>query len=210
MKTRERILESARLLFNSYGYRNVSIRMISNDLKISPGNFNYHFRRKDEILEILYFRMVDTFKARIEKNKNEQAHFKKLKHDLNEEMNIMLDYKFIWTDLHHIRLQFKYIDQHFRKTYPKRIKSYQFLFFILQQKNLMQAKLNKYEDVQLAECIISYSDTYIFNNPLESSNEINMLKQDYAEKSLLLFYPYLTQKGKHELNKELIWTEAIL
>lgn len=203
MKTRERILNNARLLFNAYGYWNVSIRKISNDLKISPGNFNYHFKRKDEILEILYFRMVDTFKARIEKHKNEQPHFKKLKNDLNEGLNIMLDYKFIWTDLHHIRLQFKYIDQHFRSTYPNRINSYQFLFYILQQKNLMQAKLNNYEALQLAERLITFSDTWIFNNPLESSNEINRLKQDYTEKSLLLFYPYLTQKGKEALNEEL-------
>ena len=57
--TKEKILNSAILLFNQKGLVNVSIRDISNELKISPGNLTYHYKNKNSIINEIYERIVD-------------------------------------------------------------------------------------------------------------------------------------------------------
>ncbi|BCN29252.1 TetR/AcrR family transcriptional regulator [Anaeromicropila herbilytica] len=49
--TKNRILEKSIELFNQHGFENVSMRDISESLKISPGNLTYHFKKKTDILD---------------------------------------------------------------------------------------------------------------------------------------------------------------
>ncbi|CAD5105762.1 TetR/AcrR family transcriptional regulator [Zestomonas carbonaria] len=56
MKTRDRILECALLLFNERGEPNVSTLEIANELEISPGNLYYHFHGKEPLVLALFER----------------------------------------------------------------------------------------------------------------------------------------------------------
>ncbi len=56
MKTRDRILECALLLFNEQGEPNVSTLEIANELEISPGNLYYHFHGKEPLVLELFER----------------------------------------------------------------------------------------------------------------------------------------------------------
>ncbi len=57
--TRERILETARALFNERGYTSTSTNHIAAELGISPGNLYYHFPNKQAIARELWQRMSD-------------------------------------------------------------------------------------------------------------------------------------------------------
>lgn len=59
--TRERIVEAADMLFYQRGFDHTSFADIADAVRISRGNFYYHFRTKDEILEaVIAARLANT------------------------------------------------------------------------------------------------------------------------------------------------------
>ena len=64
ISTRERILQTALRLFNQRGLHLVGVREIARELSISPGNLQYHFKRKDDLVAALIEAMhADTTRA---------------------------------------------------------------------------------------------------------------------------------------------------
>jgi len=57
-KTRQNIIQKAIQLFNERGVVNVSIRDIAFELKISPGNVSYYYKKKQELLDSVYRFMI--------------------------------------------------------------------------------------------------------------------------------------------------------
>lgn len=61
--TREHIVAAADQLFYRQGYARTSFSDIADDVRISRGNFYYHFKTKDEILDaVIDARLADTAK----------------------------------------------------------------------------------------------------------------------------------------------------
>lgn len=59
MKTRDKILQKARLLFNVHGFGNVSLALLSSELGIAKGNIWYHFNDKRALLAGLNLQYTD-------------------------------------------------------------------------------------------------------------------------------------------------------
>lgn len=61
MATREKIVEAADELFYRQGFEHTSFADIARDVAISRGNFYYHFKSKDEILDaVIDLRLANT------------------------------------------------------------------------------------------------------------------------------------------------------
>jgi TetR/AcrR family transcriptional repressor of nem operon len=61
MKTRDRIIDAADRLFYEQGYEVTSFADIAEDVGLSRGNFYYHFKTKDEILDaVIDYRLKKT------------------------------------------------------------------------------------------------------------------------------------------------------
>ena len=59
--TRDQIVEAADRLFYRQGYEHTSFSDIADVVRISRGNFYYHFKTKDEILDaVIEARLADT------------------------------------------------------------------------------------------------------------------------------------------------------
>ena len=61
--TKQKILDTARTLFNESGYNSVSLRDIAKTVGISEGNLTYYFQKKENLMEELLANGVDTFPA---------------------------------------------------------------------------------------------------------------------------------------------------
>ena len=58
-ETKLKIIKQALHLFNNNGTSNVSLRAIAKETGISIGNLQYHFKKREDIIEALYFQLVD-------------------------------------------------------------------------------------------------------------------------------------------------------
>jgi AcrR family transcriptional regulator len=72
--TRDQIIEAADQLFYRQGYEHTSFADIADAIQISRGNFYYHFKTKDEILDaVINLRLSNTQKM-LDKWEKEGAH----------------------------------------------------------------------------------------------------------------------------------------
>ncbi|GLU52797.1 TetR/AcrR family transcriptional regulator [Dyadobacter frigoris] len=58
LTTKAKISEAALFLFNHFGFVNVRLQHIADEAGLSVGNLAYHFKTKDEIVELLYEEII--------------------------------------------------------------------------------------------------------------------------------------------------------
>lgn len=202
--TRENILNTSKILFNELGYSQVTIRMIALQLKMSSGNLNYHFKKRENILEALYFEMVEVFDQRINELDEQSSSLKVIKQEIQKSMTRMVEFKFFWTDLFNLLKQNNNIRKHFEEAYQNRIKGHHFLLKMLRAKNLLQEPTFIKEHQFLIERMTDYGNTWLYASSLYEQNEITTIYiENQANILLSMYYPYLTDLGKEEF-KELI------
>lgn len=195
-KTKARILETARRLFNEQGYGNVTIRMIALELGISPGNLNYHFKTREDILDALYFEMVEAFDSRVDRLGEEEITLQTIKRDIHRSMARMIGYRFFWTDLYNLLRLSDAISAHFDGAYHRRYAGYEQLLGFLSGKGLLAGFEFAAERQLLIERMIGFGNTWLYHSCVYGK-AIDAAYIDHQALSLMaMMYPYLTEKGK--------------
>lgn len=196
--TKERILDSSLKLFNKYGLAEVSQRRISDRMMISPGNLTYHFKKKEDISQALYFRLVEKIDE-LHGNLNKGPLTLTVMGDFSKALfKLFFEYRFIFLDFVQLMKNNKEIATHYQQLLIQR--KHQFLHL---------AELLITQDILLPEEIVNehdhiYTRTQILTDFYLSSVEIttNGVTEDHINQYLELlmssFYPYLTAKGKME------------
>jgi AcrR family transcriptional regulator len=113
MKTRERIIQASKELFNEQGERKVTTNHIASHLGISPGNLYYHFKNKQQIIfdiYLIYEKQVDD-QLQMPLDRPLTIHDKLIY--LQDIFKGLWEYRFIHRDLQHL-LQ---IDENLHKRY---------------------------------------------------------------------------------------------
>ena len=175
--------------------------MIASELQMSSGNLNYHFKTRDDILEALYFEMVQEFDKRVEQLGIQEISFQSIKRDMHLSMKRMVDYRFFWTDLYNLLRLNQSIKAHFEAVYLKRFEGYEFLIRYLTDKGLLREFEFSTERKFLIERMIGFSNTWLYNSSIYEI-EINDKYLDHQTGNLLaMLYPYLTDLGKLEFKK---------
>ncbi len=101
-RTRERILETALLLFNRFGEPNVTTADIAGEMEISPGNLYYHFRNKDQIIAELFAIFEQRLDGLLTAPEGRRAGVEDLWLLLHLLFEAMWDYRFLFRDLDEI------------------------------------------------------------------------------------------------------------
>ena len=200
--TKKKILDTSRLLFNELGYSQVTIRMIALKLNMSSGNLNYHFKKREDILEALYFEMVLEFDERIRRLDNQTASLQMIKEEMKTSMERMVLYQFFWTDLYNLLMLNNKIKTHFEKAYQDRKQGTRFLFRMMIGDNLLNKEAFDNEYEFLTERMISFSNTWLYASSLYKNERITESYIDNQSNILLsMLYPYLTSFGKQEFER---------
>lgn len=198
MNKKQLILNAAKSLFNEKGYYNVTIRMIALELNMSSGNLNYHFKKREDIFEALYFEMVAVFDERLEKVTTSEFSLPQILADIETSMFRMVDYTFFWTDLYQLLNVSSTVKKHFRNVYTLRKQAYRYLFNELIKNNLMKVPSFPLEYEFLTERMLSYSNTWLYETNLYTTDFSKNNLSHQANLLLGMLYPFLSDIGRKE------------
>ena len=196
--TRVKILNTALQLFNDRGMVNVSLRQIAQELKISQGNLNYHFKLKEDIVEALYFQLVEEMNHEMTSmitaaNGLELVYASSLK-----TMEKMYDYRFILMDFIHLMNANPKIKSHYENLMKIRNEQFQTIFHSLIKSNILRRPEFENEYDRLYQRMNIVGDSWInIYSTLEPSKTVSY----YCKLLFEMIYPYLTEEGKNEYRK---------
>ncbi len=122
MKTRDKILLTARQMFNQVGLSDVSSRHVSDQLGISYGNLCYHFPKKDDLVQALYMEMQQRLDQEVSKLQSEILGFDFMVKSLRTMLETYDSYRFVFLDLSLLTRKFPDIREHARSQYRNRVK----------------------------------------------------------------------------------------
>lgn len=198
--TSEKILDTALLLFNSQGLAKVTLRTIAKKMDISQGNLNYHFKKRDDIIEALYHRLVKGMDNSMAKIQHSTIGLQ-LMYDISSAiMNNSYKYRFFLLDFAQIMRENPTIKKHFQNLIKIRQGQIEGLFnMMIAEGILREAKLPQ-EYFYLYKRIQIFGDFWMSSAEIEKSQITKKTITEYLEIIIQSIYPYLTVKGISQYN----------
>ncbi|WP_425637842.1 TetR/AcrR family transcriptional regulator [Algoriphagus yeomjeoni] len=199
IKTKDKILLSAIEKYNEVGVQSITSRHIANEIGISHGNLDYHYKTKEDIILAIYDKMrsemSDYFISRKE-NSSSVEHVHLLLIQLEE---FQYRYRFMNLDVLEISRAYPRISDLLKKTSEYRKQQMNVLFQeFIDDEFMCNIETEVYENIQhILRIIITF---------WLSQREV-LATEKYTEKGSMVksiwavIRPYLTEKGKTELEK---------
>ena len=98
MKTKEKILSRALLLFNNKGIENITTRHIASELGISQGNLHYHYPNKSVLIMALFNQFLNAIGKNTYYQPGELFTKETLLKSIRDNFDIMFHYRFLFKD----------------------------------------------------------------------------------------------------------------
>jgi len=199
--TKEIILKTAIELFNKEGLPKVTLRTIANKMGISQGNLNYHFKKREHIIESLYFQLVGRIDENMSKFEDYTIGLESLFSMSSMMMESFYKYRFFMLDFVQIMRENDKVKTHYLQLSKIREEQFNTLFnFLIENETLRKEALPN-------EYLFLYKRFQILTNFWISSAEITesrLNKKMIKEYSTIInqaIFPYLTDTGKKEYYK---------
>jgi AcrR family transcriptional regulator len=196
--TRQNILRAARILFNERGVSNVSQRLISDYIAISPGNLTYHFKKRSDILEALYFEYAQEMEDHISTFNQQEANLFNLAKLAKSLSKIGFEYRFFTIDFVQIIRENTKIKKHHQTLVKQRQNQLETVLKRFEEQGIMRAQEIADEHKMLLMRLELLSDYWLIY--VGTNGDEVLLKHTRTQTELFMqsIYPYLTQKGKSE------------
>jgi AcrR family transcriptional regulator len=197
-KTREIILDTSLELFNSLGLSKVTLRTIANKMEISQGNLNYHFKKREDIIETLYFQLVQNVDSSMSSMKEPKNPFQLLVSISQTIMSNFFEYRFFLLDFVQIMRENKKIRTHYTELTILRELQFLSLFNLLIENDLMRKEVLPNEYKNLYKRFQMLSEFWISDAEIHNSKIIKKTISTYSVILTQAIFPYLTLKGQKE------------
>lgn len=198
MNTRTRIISTSRVLFNTHGFRNVTLRAIAKELNISYGNVTYHFKTKRDLIVCLYQGMLEETNHILKTMKDND-----LLYSILEAPQITYDlsmkYLFFFVDYVEIKRYDRELSQNIERDNTRRKSKYLIVLNLLQKGGLLQKELTN-DDLEYLMDLSGAIRTFFFMNLDPSQYNNDATKENYVTYVNKLLFPYLTDLGKKKFH----------
>lgn len=198
IKTRDRILDTSLVLFNSIGEPNVTTLLISDELEISPGNLYYHFKSKGDIVGELFSRyeheMHDLLAvpADADISLDQQSFF------LHLLFETVARYRFLYQDLVNVLSRYDQLQSRFRRILKKKTSGFRTICESFRHQGIMEITDGELsalcDQLTLTACYWSSFDSL---SHLEDRESMDPGRGVYQMMYLLL--PYLAPEEKEQV-----------
>ena len=200
-KTKQKILDTSLNLFNEYGLSQITLRRIANELKMSQGNLNYHFKKREEIIEQLYHQLVLNIDKNIGLISLDEVSVKSIYTICKSILYQFYEYRFFLLDFTQIMREQSKIKTHYQQLLTIRKSQTLAIFQALIQKELIRSEELPSEYENLYTRIQILADFWMSSITIQD----NPISKKTTEKYILIIfenlYPYLTKKGILEYQK---------
>ena len=201
MKTREKILQTALKLFNGKGLSQVTLRSIAAEMGISQGNLNYHFRKRKDIIEALYFELVEKMDQGMVQMVSAEPDMGLLFRSNLFLFERLYAYRFLMLDFVQVMREHPNICEHYQRLQTGRTLQFAALVQLFQQKGWIRVAEFEEEYERLYQRMNIMGDFWISFGEI-AGGELD--KKKVLHFSILLaesMYPYLTERGKGEFSR---------
>ena len=197
-KTKEIILDTSLELFNSFGLSKVTLRTIANKMEISQGNLNYHFKKRDDIIETLYFQLVHNIDSSMSDLQQSKDVLQLLVDISQTIMSNFYEYRFFLLDFVQIIRENEKIRKHYAELTIQREQQFSMLFNVLIENGLMRNEILPNEHKNLYKRFQILSDFWISDAEILNSKITKKTISTYSVILIQAIFPYLTLKGQKE------------
>lgn len=195
-QTKQNILSRSRQLFNEFGTTNVSLRTIADNLEISVGNLQYHFKKREDIIEGLYFELVEEMNTIMVEPTGKLLESVL---DISARMIFKLyDYRFFFLDFVTITRKNEVIKQHYSELSQQREAQFLQISEVMIQNSIFREERLKGEYLGLFKRIELITNFW-FSSVLIQKNAISeACLEDFKWMIHQSMFPYLTVRGREE------------
>lgn len=196
MDKKMEIYQSAKELFKSQGFTNVSLRDIAEHAGTTIGNLTYHFPKKESILlmiqEDLYSAFFESMGDKVTENNALQLLFSSIK----EGQKFRDENMFFYSNIVNFHQEFSKMNKQLSQFRTKLQQFYIEIFDCLRNNGMMNEGYSKDEYQILTAIILDMSYSWYQNSSSYYEHHISL------EKALLgLVKPYFTENGLNAWNK---------
>ncbi|PHR30310.1 MAG: hypothetical protein COA38_10765 [Fluviicola sp.] len=196
--TKDHILKTALDLFNADGLSKVTLRTIANKMGISQGNLSYHYKKREEIIEALYFQLVGKVDENMSKGEGGTVGLQTMFGMSAVMMENLFEYRFFMLDFVQIMRESDKIRTHFLQLTKIREEQFSMLFSGLIEKGILRKEVLPNEYLFLYKRIQILGDFWISSAQITKPRLNKKMIKEYSEIINQTIFPYLTGAGKKE------------
>jgi AcrR family transcriptional regulator len=201
MKTKEKILETARILFNTHGISAISSKSIAEEMGISYGNLCYHFPKKDDIILQLYLNMQKNVEQQFKNIKEEVINLEFMLSRLKILFEEIYKYKFIYLGITKVVRHFDHIKKHAQEQFDQRWNILDTISSFLIANGYMKAFKDDKQKNMLIHALLMVSNSWISDAEVFYKGKDSEKIDYYMQVFFNLVRPTLTEKGLEGFKK---------
>ena len=196
--TKQKIIDVAIQLFNQHGFKNVGLKQIAEQLSISNGHLNYHFKKKDDLIFYCY-QQLDTELTQILARFKSFPDLAAILEQTTIFYHFQSKYGFFYLDILEICRAYPSIGSIFKEHFEHSLQHIEATFNYCVTRDIFQLEPFPKAYHQLAQTIWQQGVFWLTRQVILEQDTKD--SKDFIQGIIGLCYPYLTEKGLLELKK---------